>query len=507
MAVKKSMILDYFPEGYEPRPAQARVLEEVEKVWKSSDVIVINAPVALGKTLISLTIKNWLGGRADILVPSNVLLKQYLRDAPKIKKIMKKEQYECACRPKEWPEDEAYSCADYYRSSGPSDKKRSHCSGECPYVKDNRGIRYWNGALMNTMMYVARMEMRKYPGSTVIVDEAHTLSGIIKELLAKNYWRHDWGYPTDLVRRGQAYEWAKDLAESGRITKVEKQSKIEGLVKEFEADIPRYSFERTFGEFRGELKDVLKLRPINIQNAPPYFWQPGKVRKLVLMSATISKEDIRQLGLDSRRVSFITAASPIPIDRRPIIAQKIATVNHIMSAVAFPKIASYVNDILAPRHEGQKGILHTTYGSLPILRQTLKGDRYIFHNKENKMKKYKQFLESPPEQGKVLVACGLYEGIDLKGDLGRWQAVLKVPWPSLADPAIKIKMESEPSFYRWSALKDIMQASGRICRGPDDYGVTYVLDGSFDKLFNMSQDLIPSWFSEAVVFEDKYEKT
>jgi len=499
-AGKSGGILEYFPEGYTPRPAQAAALEEVERVWRSSDVIVLNMPVGSGKTLVSLTIRNWLGGKTDILVPSNVLLKQYLRDDPKQRKIMTKEQYECACRPAEWPEDEPYSCATYYQFSGPNDRKRSHCSGECPYVKDNRGIRYWNGALMNTMMYVARMDMRKYPASTVVVDEAHTLQNVIKELLAKNYWRQDWRYPADLVRRGQAYEWAKELAESNKLDE-KKQGKIEGLVREFEAEIPRYSFERTFGEHRGELKDVLKLRPINITTAPPYFWMPGKVRKLVLMSATISKEDIRQLGLDSRRVSLITAESPIPIDRRPIISQSVASVNHLNSIPAFSKIAAYVNEVLAPKHEGEKGLLHTTYGSLPLLKTVLTGDRYIFHNKDNKMKKYKEFLESDPKDGKILVACGLYEGIDLKGDLGRWQAVLKVPWPSLADPAIRIKMESEPSYYRWSALKDIMQASGRICRGPDDYGVTYVLDGSFRRLYGMSEDLMPPWFTEAVEWQ------
>jgi Rad3-related DNA helicase len=43
-----------------------------------------------------------------------------------------------------------------------------------------------------------------------------------------------------------------------------------------------------------------------------------------------------------------------------------------------------------------------------------------------------------------------------------------------------------------------MQATGRIARSPTDYGETWIIDGSFDRLVNnaLELDLVPKWFKE-----------
>lgn len=497
---KNSEILSYFPNGWEPRQAQADVLRKVESVWKTSDVIVVNAPVALGKSLIALTISKWQGGKADILVPTNILLKQYLRDVPAWPKMMKKEQYSCKERPDYVGEKEHYSCEERYFHSSAKKSTRKHCP-ECPFVKDNRRFRYARGVLETYMMYVARNEQRNWPASTVIVDEAHNLADTIMTLQGKVFWRHDLNYPENLYTRGQLLKWVKRrLADRFAPSK----DKLEWLRQELEAPVPRYAFERSFKDFRGVPKDCIRLLPVNIRNAPPYFWGKG-VKKLVLLSATISKEDIRQLGLDGRRVTFVNADSPIPVGNRKIIAESIANVNYRNSNKSIKEITEYIREVLLPKHQGEKGVLHATYALLPLLKKELRGPQFVFHDSKDKMKKYQEFLDSPPEDGKVFVACGLQEGIDLKDDRARWQAVVKVPWLSLGDPAIREKVKNEETYYRWQALKDILQASGRVCRGPDDYGVTYILDSSFERLYDNSRDLTPAWFSEALVRRRKSE--
>jgi Rad3-related DNA helicase len=99
-----------------------------------------------------------------------------------------------------------------------------------------------------------------------------------------------------------------------------------------------------------------------------------------------------------------------------------------------------------------------------------------------------------------MVASGLYEGVDLAGDLGRWQLLLKVPYPSLGDPAIKHKAETSAEWFCWETLRPTLQSMGRICRGPDDQGTSYVLDAAFERLYSsgLSFGLIPSWFKSAV---------
>ena len=116
------------------------------------------------------------------------------------------------------------------------------------------------------------------------------------------------------------------------------------------------------------------------------------------------------------------------------------------------------------------------------------------------MEVYRKFRESRPEDGAVLVACGMYEGVDLAEDAGRFQVIAKVPWPSLADRAIRYRSDTDPEWYIWNTLKDVIQACGRICRGPTDWGDTIILDGSMDRLLTSAAEygIIPTWFQAAL---------
>lgn len=154
-----------------------------------------------------------------------------------------------------------------------------------------------------------------------------------------------------------------------------------------------------------------------------------------------------------------------------------------------------MEEFLLPHHNREKGLVHATYKQADIMRKHLKSNRFIFHTPENKKEKYKEFLESSPSLGKILVASGMYEGLDLPEDLGRWQVIAKIPWPSLGDPSVAYKAKEDEEWYEWQTLKDVIQACGRICRTPQDWGVSYILDGSFARL--EKSVLVPKWFREA----------
>jgi Rad3-related DNA helicase len=168
---------------------------------------------------------------------------------------------------------------------------------------------------------------------------------------------------------------------------------------------------------------------------------------------------------------------------------------------------------LAQKHHNSKGLIHATYEQAEYLERAIKhmddpargnkaklSERFIFHTPATKATAYQKFRDASPESGTILVGSGMYEGLDLPGDLGRWQAIAKVPWQSLEDPAIAHMTEQDPSWYVWETLKLLIQACGRICRTPDDDGVTYILDTSFDKLYTdgMKFGLVPNWFEDAV---------
>jgi Rad3-related DNA helicase len=92
----------------------------------------------------------------------------------------------------------------------------------------------------------------------------------------------------------------------------------------------------------------------------------------------------------------------------------------------------------------------------------------------------------------------MYEGLDLPEDAGRFQIIAKVPWQSLASPAIKHIAELDPEAFAWETIKTLVQAAGRICRSPDDIGDTFLPDATFWRLLKESKHLFPKYFIEAL---------
>ena len=90
------------------------------------------------------------------------------------------------------------------------------------------------------------------------------------------------------------------------------------------------------------------------------------------------------------------------------------------------------------------------------------------------------------------------EGIDLPGDLSRWQVICKLPYPYLGDPQIARRRELDPTWYDWRTCLTVVQAYGRSVRSADDFAVTYVLDADFKAFLKRQRGRLPGWFLEAV---------
>jgi Rad3-related DNA helicase len=335
-----------------------------------------------------------------------------------------------------------------------------------------------------------------------VIDEAHTLLSVIKDRLALKMWQHDYRYPTNAYRYEQIKEWAESVHASGKRKKDKKLAKLKEAVT---YKVPEYIAERTHDEFNGkgtirgqpELRDLIKLTPVDITQAPPMFW-PREVEKIVLMSGTISKKDIEQLGLSRKRILYIEGKSPIHTDNRPIVIEPIVSVTHGNIDIAVPQLAEYIKEIAA-HYERQKGIVHATYQLAYLLRKHLTGPRFIFHDRDNKTERYQEFRNAGSDSGKVLIASGMYEGIDLPEDLGRWQIIAKVPWQSLGNPAIKHLAELDPEWFNWETIKTLVQAAGRICRTPEDFGATFIPDKTFLRLITEAKSQFPKYFLDALI--------
>jgi Rad3-related DNA helicase len=92
------------------------------------------------------------------------------------------------------------------------------------------------------------------------------------------------------------------------------------------------------------------------------------------------------------------------------------------------------------------------------------------------------------------------EGLDLKGDLSRWQIISKVPYPSMKDPFILAKKLRDEKWYSWMTALALTQATGRSVRSATDYASTYILDSDFKSFLNRSGGLLPKWWTDAIVW-------
>ena len=470
-------LLQHFP--YDNiRSFQQETLELLEKNWDRYDVFVVVAPTAYGKSGIAKTLMG-ANRSTSYINPTNQLVDQFLESFPDTKTLRRLDSYFC--------EDQQLPCARVRAI------KKGFCKG-CTCGRELAEAKYRRGPGVYT--YHAYLAHRLYR-EVLVVDEAHQLIPMLRSMGEIILWQHDYYYPSSAYG-DKLLAWASKLP-----PKKQQGKKMELLLSTLRSRAPSYSISRTTREFNGkgtkrgqpEERDCIVMSPLEVGDQARKMW-PAEVQKVILLSATIGSKDVETLGLSGRRVAYLHSPSPIPPDRRPFVVNDIVAVSRANLHQAVDILADHIQNKIAPQHAGERGLIHATYQLAEMLRTKLNDGRYIFHTRENKKEQYERYLNTP---GSILVASGMYEGVNLPDDLGRWQVVTKIPWPSLGDAAIRAMSERDEEWYLWETAKTLIQAGGRVCRHESDYGVTYCLDATFMRLYEKGSHLLPHWFQDCLV--------
>ncbi len=246
----------------------------------------------------------------------------------------------------------------------------------------------------------------------------------------------------------------------------------------------------------------IKMEPLDVSNYFVDIFDKGSVS--LLMSATILSKDnlCKAVGLKKDQVKFIKIEeSEFPVEHRPIYLMNVAWLSAKTMSESLPHIAKVIDNLLSV-HKNDKGIIHTTsYSQLQFIKNNISKNNFVRLIETNPKLDRNDMILKHFESLKptVLISPSMYLGIDLKDDLSRFQIIVKVPYPDLTDKKISVLKQRNPKWYEWNTILRLIQAYGRSIRNSEDYANTYILDSSISFLLKNGKDMVPKWFSEAIV--------
>ncbi len=521
-----------------PNPGQIEVIvEAVEHILAGKKHVVIEAPTGVGKSVIAKTIHLVLNDvksshRTGIITATKGLQDQYKKDMPEMHVLKGKSNYDC------------HRGASPYGSTPciiQQRLKEGACSAKvaCPYIiaRDSFLKEATFRITNNAFQIKAPVDMIASDETIVdllVCDESHELESTIVDHSAVVIDLNE--AKTTLMNTGfvKAYNHVDSLFKilSGKkkdapffFTEEEltfisdeiqvgfNQFKIavEAKAKENESFAPVLEYALSLlSSVRVILKgiewiatkhekDLNEIKPVYAADVAEdaLFC---KAKQFVHMSATICgfKEYAKALGLKDGEWESIHIDNPIPIANRKVV---VFPMFYLGKSFTVWKDYYRLINIITNKHKGQSGIIHTPSFDLAkqihqALDEPYRKNAIVSNNRSEIM----LHVRTP---GNIVISPSVFQGYDFKGDLARWQIVAKVPFGFLGDPHIKLNSQRSSDWYKRNAILKVVQMAGRVVRGVDDYGITYVADAQFLRMLENDSRLIPDWFLDSVVVAER----
>ena len=494
-------ILDYNPYNDKPfRKVQEDTLLWLEANWDKNRVFVITAPTSAGKTLLAITISNWVRSKnlqTAIITPNNILLEQYQTEFPSTPSLMGQDHYMCK-------HNKGLSCADV------QDLEDHKCS-DCKYLKSKKDCDESSLAFFNYHSYYAFNKNKP----VLIADEAHNLYPFIQELSSITLWdfKHGTSDVNDIasfknrikileINAKLKYENAKDEDKKTKVALLRTWMRYEKIYQDLCYAPQDFSFAREQRLYEGNMMWCVSVKPLNLDKLHVRLWS-GRTSKIVLLSATMQAEEVKMIGIERMGAVYYEVPSPIPVVNRKVYLQPIATMNKDNIEAGVQKMMGRIMEISNARPD-VKGVIHTSYqiGKMiaTMLRLEYKKDsRFMIYDQNSKREVLEEFINT--DKPRILIGAGISEGLNLIGDLCRFQIITKVMYPYLGDPHTKNLQMKNSKYYSWMAVKHLIQSVGRSTRTETDFSENFILDEAFINLYTYNKELFPKWFTDAVEWD------
>jgi ATP-dependent DNA helicase DinG len=525
----------YFPES-QPRPLQTQVLDLLVKEWDNYDNFVLELPTGVGKSAVAVTIARWVDAQRPkshmdeedyhpystyISTTSLELQEQYFNSYSKLglKKLYAADNFSCN-------RGKGMTCGEGKRICSST---KTSCPGLCSYKEAKKRFIKSPFGILNLAYYVNETYYahQLVPRHVNIYDEAHTIGDLVKNFVSieitdkalSNYLLQppkpdfeDGSYNvTELIK------WVND----NYLKKVEVYlAKLWEKVKNWEGDFEDRKYLTLSGEATELDKHACRIRRI-VNRISDALWvaerQEGSILltpvrptefmreilfdhpdKNVLLSATILDSEfmMKEYDLDPKRTLVFKAASPFPVENRPIYYWPVGRLNHRDLRGSMKPFSDAVNALL-DEHKDQRGIIFVnSYSQAEELMRQVGSDRLITHsNSRDKPRMMDIHIRS---QNTVIVSPSMHEGVDLRDDLSRFQILLKMPFPSLGSKSVQVRADRWPEWYAYTTSLLLIQCTGRSVRSDKDYATSYVLDSNFGWWSDKWSQFLPRYWLDAL---------
>lgn len=250
---------------------------------------------------------------------------------------------------------------------------------------------------------------------------------------------------------------------------------------------------------KGQNEHVVTIKPIFVGDM---FATLENAQFNLLMSATITKELADRTLTLPGTTKYIRLPPQFPTENKKMIFFKPQTLNYntMKDPTTVKQLCANAWQIVDYHaKQNQRGIiLAPSFVVAKAVADNLRvmgGVRVFEHERGQKLADVmEQFKCYPIDKPAVIITPSGYEGVDLPGEMSRYQILLKHPFGSLGDKRIKTILEQYPTIYALIALMKIVQGAGRSVRGPDDWAITYCLDNATKRVWQQKE--LNEWSNE-----------
>lgn len=217
----------------------------------------------------------------------------------------------------------------------------------------------------------------------------------------------------------------------------------------------------------------------------------------LLMSATITENYAKRTMTLPGTTKHLRLEPQFPPENKKVIFLKPQTLNYntMKDPEVVKKLCATTHQIVQHHtSQGDRGIiLCPSFNVVQSIAGTLRGvpisGLSIFEQQRGQklaelLDDFKAHVSGPA----VILTPSGFEGIDLPGDLSRYQVIVKAPFGSLGDKRIEHILNIYPDIYSLITLMKIVQGAGRSVRSMDDHAVTYMLDTAIQRLWTKNNE-------------------